>query len=118
MFVIFGVDYKRIAFTGIASFAPKEKGTYQCNVHRASDEKHIRSSPFSITVGDTELAHAAKVSVSGDTTSAKANTPNHVLIDTNGAGIYAIIVVRTDSKDIIFLCLRFAINLSTYSNLR
>lgn len=56
------------------------------NVHRASDEKHIKGSPFSVNVGDNELAHAPKVHVSGQTTEAKANTPNHVTVDTNGAG--------------------------------
>jgi len=56
-------------------------------VHRASDEKHIRGSPFSINVGDTELAHAPKVHVSGATSNAKANCQNSVIVDTNGAGM-------------------------------
>ena len=73
-------------FSGIASFAPKEMGNYQCNIFR--DEKHIKGSPFSINVGDKELAHASKVVVSGQTAEAKANTTNYVTIDTSGTGLY------------------------------
>ena len=50
------------------------------------DEKHIKGSPFSISVTDKELAHAAKVVVSGQTAEAKANTTNYVTIDTSGTG--------------------------------
>lgn len=69
----------------MASFAPKERGTYQASVFR-SDEKQIKGSPFKIDVGDKEFAHAAKVQVTGNTTNANANTHNSIMIDTNGAG--------------------------------
>ena len=71
--------------TGIASFAPKEKGTYTASICR-SDEKPVKGSPFSIKVGDNEIAHAAKVHLTGQTTSAQANTDNFFTIDTTGAG--------------------------------
>lgn len=76
-----------VIFSGIASFAPKEKGTYLANIFR-SDEKAIKGSPFNIAVGEMEMAHAAKVHVTGQTTEAQANTSNHFTIDTTGAGIY------------------------------
>ena len=69
-------------------------GNYQCNIFR--DEKHIKGSPFSINVGDKELAHASKVVVSGQTAEAKANTTNYVTIDTSGTGLYSTILARPD----------------------
>ncbi|XP_052761429.1 filamin-A-like isoform X2 [Mya arenaria] len=77
---------------GIASFAPKEKGTYQINVH-TSNEKHIKGSPFSIPVGESEMAHANKVKVSGSTSTAQANCENYFVVDTTGAGYGGISVV-------------------------
>lgn len=76
---------------GIASFAPKELGGYQCQIFR--DEKHIKGSPFTINVTDKELAHAAKVHVTGQTAEAKANQPNYVSIDTSGTGYGGVTVV-------------------------
>ncbi|XP_052265611.1 filamin-A-like isoform X1 [Dreissena polymorpha] len=77
---------------GIASFTPKEKGNYAVNVHTSS-EKHIKGSPFNIAVGDKEMAHASKVTVSGNLNSANANSENHIVIDTNGSGYGGISVV-------------------------
>ena len=71
--------------TGIASFAPKEKGTYAIMVF-TSNEKHIKGSPFSIPVGDAEMAHANKVQITGAISSAAANSQNFFVIDTTGAG--------------------------------
>lgn len=76
---------------GIASFAPKEKGTYSLSIYR--DEKQIKGSPFSIKVGDGEMAHAAKVQIIGKTSEAQANTHNEFLIDTTGAGYGGVSVV-------------------------
>lgn len=76
---------------GISSFAPKEKGKYQVMISR--DEKPIKGSPFSVNVGDTEIAHAGKISLTGATAEAQANTANHFEIDTNGAGYGGISVV-------------------------
>ncbi|MEW8547174.1 MAG: hypothetical protein AB2693_26990 [Candidatus Thiodiazotropha sp.] len=78
------IDNLLIIILGIASFAPKELGAYQCQIFR--DEKHIKGSPFTINVTDKELAHAAKVHVTGQTAEAKANQPNYVSIDTSGTG--------------------------------
>ncbi|ESO84790.1 hypothetical protein LOTGIDRAFT_221912 [Lottia gigantea] len=69
---------------GIASFSPKSKGKYQLNVYQ--DEHAIKGSPFSIQVGDNEIAHAAKVHVTGATTSCVANDTNDLKIDTTNAG--------------------------------
>lgn len=74
-----------IYFSGIAAFAPREKGEYQVQIYR--DEKQIKGSPFSIKVGEHEIAHAAKVNISGKTSEAIANEANYFTIDANGAGI-------------------------------
>ncbi|XP_053387060.1 filamin-A-like isoform X2 [Mercenaria mercenaria] len=77
---------------GICSFAPKEMGKYMASISRA-DEKPIKGSPFTINVGDKEIAHAAKVHLTGQTTSAQANTENTFTIDTTGAGYGGVSVV-------------------------
>lgn len=77
---------------GIASFAPKEKGKYQVNIFR-SDEKNIKGSPFTINVGDQEIAHAGKVQLTGQTSDAKANESNTFTIDTASSGYGGISVV-------------------------
>lgn len=82
----FLISYSICKIVGIASFAPKELGSYQCSIFR--DEKHIKGSPFTINVTDKELAHAAKVVVTGQTAEAKANTSNYVTVDTSGTGNY------------------------------
>ncbi|XP_076455178.1 filamin-A-like isoform X2 [Babylonia areolata] len=69
---------------GIASFNPRTKGEYKVSVTR--NEKHIKSSPFRINVGDNEMGHAAGCKVSGATDKATANTPNEIVVDTTDAG--------------------------------
>ncbi|XP_069125189.1 filamin-A-like isoform X3 [Argopecten irradians] len=69
---------------GLASFTPRQKGEYKVQVFR--NEKHIKGSPFSINVGDSEIAHASKVKVTGPTTEALANQTNILKIDTSNAG--------------------------------
>ncbi|KAL3876827.1 hypothetical protein ACJMK2_034617 [Sinanodonta woodiana] len=76
---------------GIAAFAPREKGEYQVQIYR--DEKQIKGSPFSIKVGEHEIAHASKVNISGKISDAIANEANYFTIDANGAGYGAVGVV-------------------------
>lgn len=69
----------------MASFNPREKGAY--TVYVCSNEKNIKGSPFTINVGDKELAHAAKVKVSGATSEATANNGNEIIVDTTDSGV-------------------------------
>ncbi|KAL8614771.1 hypothetical protein ACOMHN_017752 [Nucella lapillus] len=69
---------------GIASFNPRTKGEYKVNVLR--HDKHIKSSPFRVMVGDNEMGHAAGCKITGATDKASANTPNEVIVDTTNAG--------------------------------
>ncbi|XP_062570690.1 filamin-A-like isoform X5 [Saccostrea cucullata] len=75
----------------VGSFAPKSTGLYA--VHISREEKPIKGSPFHINVGDKELAHAAKVKVTGPTTKAKANEPNILDIDCSEAGYGGLSIV-------------------------
>ncbi|XP_041363463.1 filamin-A-like isoform X1 [Gigantopelta aegis] len=68
----------------IASFTPHEQGDFVISVYRG--EKHIKNSPFKVHVGDKEMGHAGKVSISGATSKATANKSNELIIDTTGAG--------------------------------
>ncbi|XP_067672401.1 filamin-A-like isoform X3 [Haliotis asinina] len=69
---------------GVASFNPREKGAY--TVYVCSNEKNIKGSPFTINIGDKELAHAGKVKVSGATGDAIANSENELIVDTTDSG--------------------------------
>ncbi|CAH1773270.1 unnamed protein product [Owenia fusiformis] len=70
---------------GISSFQPKEKGTHTIEIKR--DEKNIKGSPLSVSIGDKELASASKVKVSGKGISdAVSNADNEFTIFTAGAG--------------------------------
>jgi len=69
---------------GIASFQPKQKGTYTVEV--SQDGKPITGSPFKITINDQHLCSAHKVKVSGSHKEATANKWNDVHINIADAG--------------------------------
>ena len=67
------------------TFSPYESGQHLVNVFR--DGRHIANSPFPVSVGQTELANAGMVKVSGQGISTgMANEVNEFVIDNRDAG--------------------------------
>jgi filamin len=69
---------------GIASFQPKQKGTYQIDV--TQDGKPVKGSPFKVTINDQHICSAHKVHVSGSFKEAVANKWNDVSLSIADAG--------------------------------
>ncbi|XP_012939324.2 filamin-A-like [Aplysia californica] len=67
------------------TFTPRETGPHIVNVFR--NGKHIPNSPFTITVGESELGNASKVKVYGKgLEEGMANEVNEFIVDTTQAG--------------------------------
>ena len=74
--------------TGI-TFTPRETGPHIVNVFR--NGAHIPNSPFTITVGESELGNASKVKVYGKgLEEGMANEVNEFVVDTTQAGQFHI----------------------------
>ncbi|ESN97587.1 hypothetical protein HELRODRAFT_178024 [Helobdella robusta] len=68
----------------IASFQPKQKGSYKIDV--TQEGKPIKGSPFTISVNDQHVCAAGRVRLHGATSEATANTWNEIQIDISQAG--------------------------------
>ena len=67
------------------TFTPRETGPHIVNVYR--NGQHIPNSPFTITVGESELGDASKVKVYGKgLEEGMANEVNEFVVDTSQAG--------------------------------
>jgi len=69
---------------GLASFAPKVKGTYVVDAEQ--EGKAISGSPFKINVTDAQVACAAKVKVGGAFEKMESGKQNEMSIDLTNAG--------------------------------
>lgn len=73
-----------LIWSGIASFCPKKKGTYEVQI--SQDGGKFPGSPFKLEIGDGQVATPAKVKLSGAVRDGEANKVNEIVCDCTNAG--------------------------------